>query len=68
MKLSDLRSMSVEELIQKKNDLMKDLVKYRVQKVSNTPNSNTMLVSNAKKDIARINLILREKQLAKSKN
>ncbi|MEM1988747.1 MAG: 50S ribosomal protein L29 [Candidatus Woesearchaeota archaeon] len=58
MKMSDLKNMSQEELKEKLVSLRKELVKAKVQIMTN---QNKMIIRNLKKDIARILTVLNSK-------
>ncbi len=61
MKIKELRSLTVEELNQKLVDLKQELFNLRFsQATGNLPNS--MQIHNVKKDIARVNTLLKEKK------
>ena len=61
MKINELRSLTVEELNQKLSDLKQELFNLRFsQATGNLP--NPMQTHNVKKDIARVNTLLREKK------
>ena len=61
MKANEIRSMSVEELSQKLNELKKDLFMLRMQHATNHLD-NPVKISNVRRDIARVKTVLREKQ------
>jgi len=61
MKANEIRSMSVEELSQKLNELKKDLFMLRMQHATNHLD-NPMKIANVRRDIARVKTVLREKQ------
>ena len=61
MKASEIRSMSVEELDKKLVELKKDLFMLRMQHATNHLDNPTK-ISAARRDIARVKTILREKQ------
>jgi len=56
--MSDLKNMSQEELKEKLVSLRKELVKAKVQIMTN---QNKMIIRNLKKDIARILTVLNSK-------
>ncbi|MEW6237383.1 MAG: 50S ribosomal protein L29 [Candidatus Omnitrophota bacterium] len=64
MKADDFRSLSMEELDQRVNDLKKQLFNSRMQLYSNQL-SNTNKIKEIKKDIARA-LTVRDENLAKA--
>lgn len=63
MKASEIRKLSAEELAAKLGDLKKDLFNLRLQLATNQL-ENTNKITEVKRDIARVNTVLREKQLA----
>lgn len=65
MKASELRELSVEELQAKLKDLKEELFQLRFQLAVNQLD-NPMRISAVKKDIARINTILRQRELENS--
>ena len=63
MKASEIRKLSAEELAAKLGDLKKDLFNLRLQLATNQL-ENTNKITEVKRDIARVNTLIREKQLA----
>ena len=63
MKAKEIRELSVEELEVKLTELKKDLFNLRLQNATNQLDNPTR-ISEVKRDIARVNTILRERQLA----
>ena len=63
MKAKEIRELSVEELEVKLTDLKKDLFNLRLQHATNQLDNPTR-IADVKRDIARVNTILRERQLA----
>ena len=61
MKAKEIKSLSVEELNKKLEELKKDLFMLRMQHATNQLD-NPMRLNAVKKDIARIKTIIREKQ------
>lgn len=61
MKASELRDKSVDELKQENLDLLEKQFKLRMKKASGQLN-RTHELGQARRDIARVNTILREKQ------
>ena len=61
MKANELRKMSVTELKAKKLELKKDLFNLRFQHATNQLD-NPLQINLVKKDIARIETIIREKE------
>ena len=59
--IKEARSLSVEKLEQKLQDLKKDLFMLRMQHATNQLD-NPMQIAAVKKDIARIKTIIREKE------
>lgn len=59
----DLRGNEPEELLSTRRKLEEDLFKHRMKKVTNQL-ENTMLIRQARRDIARINTVLGDKQRA----
>lgn len=55
--------MTAEELAAKLGDLKKDLFNLRLQLATNQLD-NTNKITEVKRDIARVNTVIREKQLA----
>ena len=62
MKANEVRKMSASEMEAKIADLKKDLFTLRMQHATNQLD-NPVKISLVKKDIARVQTILREKQL-----
>ncbi len=62
MKANEVRKMSPTELEAKLVDLKKDLFTLRMQHATNQLD-NPVKISQVKKDIARVQTIIREKQL-----
>jgi large subunit ribosomal protein L29 len=62
MKANEVRKLSSSELEAKLVDLKKDLFMLRMQHATNQLD-NPVKISQVKKDIARVQTILREKQL-----
>ena len=63
MKAKEIREMSTAELETKIAELKKDLFNLRLQHATNQLD-NTNKISEVKRDIARVNTVLRELQLA----
>ena len=59
--IKEVRSLSLEKLEQKLQDLKKDLFMLRMQHATNQLD-NPMQIAAVKKDIARIKTIIREKE------
>lgn len=66
MKANVVRDMSVAELTQKLTDLKEELFHLKFQHSTNQLDNPQRIVA-VKKDIARVNTILREKELKESK-
>ena len=62
MKASEIRELTAEELSAKLGELKKDLFNLRLQLATNQLNTNK--INEVKHDIARINTVIREKQIA----
>ena len=62
MKAKEIRELSVEELEVKLTELKKDLFNLRLQNATNQLDSPTR-IAEVKRDIARVNTILRGHQL-----
>ena len=63
MKAKEIREMSAAELETKIAELKKDLFNLRLQHATNQLD-NTNKITEVKRDIARVNTVLRELQLA----
>ena len=63
MKAKEIREMSAAELETKIAELKKDLFNLRLQHATNQLD-NTNKISEVKRDISRVNTVLRELQLA----
>ena len=63
MKAKEIRELSAAELETKIAELKKDLFNLRLQHATNQLD-NTNRISGVKRDIARVNTVLRELQLA----
>jgi ribosomal protein L29 len=61
--LKEIRGLSDEELQQKLNELRSELIRLRTQVVTGTI-KDTMAIRNIKKNIARIQTVLKEKRKA----
>lgn len=62
MKASKLQEMTNDELMGKLGDLKQELFNLRFQNATGQL-GNVMVVSNTKKDIARVKTVLREREL-----
>jgi large subunit ribosomal protein L29 len=65
MKPNEIRNMSPAELEQKLGDLKKDLFQLRLQHATNQLD-NPLRIALIKKDIARVQTVIRESQLKKA--
>ena len=65
MKASEIRELTSEELTRKLKDLKEELFNLRFQLAINQLD-NPMRINAVKKDIARVNTILRERELKDS--
>ena len=63
MKAAEIRELTAEELSAKLGELKKDLFNLRLQLATNQLD-NTNKINEVKHDIARINTVIREKQIA----
>lgn len=63
MKANEIREMTAAELQTKLADLKKDLFNLRLQHATNQLDNPTQ-IAKVKRDIARVNTVLRELQLA----
>ena len=63
MMAKEIRELSAEELTTKLGELKKDLFNLRLQHATNKL-ENVNKISEVKRDIARVNTVLRELQLA----
>lgn len=63
MKANEIREMTAEELTNKLADLKKDLFNLRLQHATNQLD-NPMQITAVKRDIAKVNTVLRERELA----
>ena len=63
MKIAEIKDMTVEELNTKLADLKKDLFNLRLQHAINQLD-NPLKIAEVKKDIARVNTIIRQKNMA----
>ena len=63
MKAKELKELTVDELQQKLAELKKDLFNLRLQHAINQLD-NPLKIADVKKDIARVNTVIREKQFA----
>jgi len=66
MKASELRELSMEELLEKERSLKQELFNLRFQKATGQL-GNTAMISKTKKDLARVKTIIREREIAEGK-
>jgi len=66
MKASELRNMTQEELQKELNELKSELFKLRFQLVTNQL-ENPMKLRDVKKNIARVNTVMREREIKSAK-
>jgi large subunit ribosomal protein L29 len=66
MKARELRDLTVDELLKKKKDFKEEIFNLRFQH-STGQLENTARTKYLKKDVARIEMVLREKELAVGK-
>ena len=59
MKPSELRDLTLDELREKKRDLSQELFNLRLQKATGQL-GNTAIIPKTKKDLARVNTVIRE--------
>jgi large subunit ribosomal protein L29 len=63
MKIKNIRDLNVDELIQKRKEFTEELFKLKLRQTTGQLDSSAMLGS-LRKDIARINTVLREREAA----
>jgi len=63
MKASELRDLSMDELLEKERSLKQELFNLRFQKATGQL-GNTAIISKTKKDLARVKTVIRERQKA----
>lgn len=63
MKIKEIRDLGIHELKQKNNDLLEELFKLRIRHSSGQLEQTAML-GRLRKDIARVNTVLKEKEAA----
>ena len=63
MKIKEIRALGVSELKQKSNELMEELFRLKIRHASGQLESTVML-GRFRKDIARVNTVLKEKEAA----
>ncbi|RLB14692.1 MAG: 50S ribosomal protein L29 [Deltaproteobacteria bacterium] len=65
MKASELRDLTREELLEKQRDLSQELFNLRLQKATGQL-GNTAMIPKTKRDLARVNTVIRELELSGS--
>lgn len=63
MKIKEIRDLGIKELKQKNNELLEELFKLRIRHASGQLEQTAML-GRLRKDIARVNTVLKEKEAA----
>lgn len=63
MKINEIRALGINELKQKSGELMEELFRLKIRHESGQLESTVML-ARFRKDIARINTVLKEKETA----
>ena len=63
MKASELRELSMDELLEKERSLKQELFNLRFQKATGQL-GNTAVISKTKKDLARVKTVIRERHKA----
>jgi large subunit ribosomal protein L29 len=63
MKIKEIRDLGIDELQQKNRELVEEIFKLRLRKASGQLDSTAML-GHIRKDIARINTVLAEKEVS----
>ena len=63
MKIKEIRDLGISELKQKNSELVEELFRLRIRNASGQLNSTAML-GRLRKDIARIQTVLKEKEAA----
>lgn len=63
MKIKEIRDLGISELKQKNNELTEELFKLRIRHASGQLEQTAML-GRLRKDIARVNTVLKEKEAA----
>jgi len=66
MKASELRELSMDELLEKERSLKQELFNLRFQKATGQL-GNTAIISKTKKDLDRVKTVIRQRQLAEGK-
>lgn len=65
MRVDEVRALSDKDLIERRNDLKEETMRMRFAIVTNQQTNHAQLRS-VKRDIARINTILREREIAEA--
>ncbi len=65
MKASELRELSVDELLEKEKTLKQELFNLRFQKATGQL-GNTAMITKTKRDLARVKTVLRELEISKA--
>ncbi|MBW2095195.1 MAG: 50S ribosomal protein L29 [Deltaproteobacteria bacterium] len=65
MKASELKDLTLEELREKQRDLSQELFNLRLQKATGQL-GNTAMIPKTKKDLARVNTVIRELEISGS--
>jgi large subunit ribosomal protein L29 len=63
LKTKDLRDLSVDELMEKEEEINKELFNLKIQKATGQL-GNTAIIGKTKKDLARVKTVLRESALS----
>ncbi|MBW1731674.1 MAG: 50S ribosomal protein L29 [Deltaproteobacteria bacterium] len=66
MKASELRELSMDELLEKERSLKQELFNLRFQKATGQL-GNTAMIPKTKRDLARVKTVIRERQMAEGK-
>jgi large subunit ribosomal protein L29 len=66
MKMSELRDLSEGEILEKEKGLSQELFNLKFQKAAGQL-GNTSMIGKTKRDLARVKTLLRELELAKTK-
>ncbi|HDM10165.1 MAG: 50S ribosomal protein L29 [Deltaproteobacteria bacterium] len=66
MKASELRELSLEELLEKERSVKQELFNLRFQKATGQL-GNTAMISKTKRDLARVKTVIREREIAEGK-
>jgi len=66
MKASELRELSLDELLEKERSVKQELFNLRFQKATGQL-GNTAMISKTKRDLARVKTVIREREIAEGK-